>query len=135
MINTGIKYIEWRDEFSLGIPDVDHEHRELIELINELLEKIAGAGKSPEIMDYLGEILVKISSHFALEEKIMRESGYEEYFEHKRDHDRLLDEIREIMDRFEDSEKFDENEFATQLSLWFTEHFRTRDARFHKFFH
>ena len=28
--------ITWRDEYSVGLPDVDHEHRELIAMINEL---------------------------------------------------------------------------------------------------
>ena len=27
--------LAWRSEYSLGIPDVDHEHRELFDLINE----------------------------------------------------------------------------------------------------
>ncbi len=28
--------IEWKDEYSTGIADVDHEHQELIALINDL---------------------------------------------------------------------------------------------------
>ena len=35
-VNILMKLIEWRDKFQLGIPAVDHEHRELINLINEL---------------------------------------------------------------------------------------------------
>ena len=26
--------IEWQDEFKIGIPSIDHEHQELIALIN-----------------------------------------------------------------------------------------------------
>ena len=124
--------IEWRQEFALGVADVDHEHRELIELINELYRHLEQPSSVISVEDFLGEIYAKISAHFALEEKIMRERTYDQYEDHKADHERLLDEIRDIMDAYEDDARFDKNELATCLSTWFTEHFKTKDARLHK---
>ena len=63
----------------------------------------------------------------------MREHTYDQYEEHKADHERLLDEIRDIMDAYEDDARFDKNELAACLSTWFTEHFKTKDARLHKY--
>ena len=34
--------IRWRDEYCTGIASVDEEHKELVELINELTEKLRG---------------------------------------------------------------------------------------------
>ena len=82
-----MKLIEWRDEFLLGMPNVDHEHRQLIELINELYENYLKGGSKSAVMDFLGEIYVKITAHFALEEKIMRELIYDQYTDHKTDHE------------------------------------------------
>jgi len=48
-----------------------------------------------EAMDVLGDINARICAHFALEERLMRERGYDENREHKADHDRLLDDLRE----------------------------------------
>lgn len=127
--------IEWRQEFALGVADVDHEHRELIELINELYRHLEQPGSDVSVEDFLGEIYAKISAHFALEEKIMRERTYDQYADHKADHERLLDEIRDIMDAYEDDTRFDKNELAACLSTWFTEHFKTKDARLHKHLH
>jgi len=123
--------IEWREEFSVGVPAVDAEHRELIALINETYRVLVREGSRDAVPEFLGEIYARISAHFALEEKIMREHGYDEYREHKADHERLLDELRDIMDDFEDEASFDEKAFAAELSSWFTEHFKTRDARLH----
>ena len=68
--------IEWRDEFSTGDPAVDHEHRELVELINELHGKLSSGDHSTEAVEnFLGEIYLKITAHFALEERMMREAG------------------------------------------------------------
>jgi hemerythrin-like metal-binding protein len=124
--------IEWKDEFSTGIADVDYEHQEMIGLINELYANLTAETSTLTIMDFLGEINTKISAHFALEEKIMRERLYDQYQDHKDDHERLLDQIRDIMDDYEDNANFDSEDFSKRLGTWFTEHFKTKDARFHK---
>lgn len=123
--------IEWKDEYSVGVPAVDAEHRELIELINSLYDGMRLNERGPDVMAFLGEIYARIASHFALEELLMRRHEYDEYREHKRDHEQLLDEIRDIMDDYEDGRMLDEDELARRLDAWFSEHFRTRDARLH----
>ena len=35
--------LQWREEFSVGIEEVDHEHRELIELIRSLQQDLQAA--------------------------------------------------------------------------------------------
>ncbi|MGD2055831.1 MAG: bacteriohemerythrin [Gammaproteobacteria bacterium] len=124
--------IEWKDEFATGIPDVDHEHRQLIELINELHRATSDTQSDYPVPAFLGEIYAHVAAHFALEEKIMREHNYDQYRDHKSDHERLLDELRDIMDDYEENAYFDDAEFAEHLNHWFVDHFKTRDARLHK---
>ncbi len=124
--------VEWRAEFSVGVLAVDHEHRELIDIINAAHAKLGVAGAQHLVADFLGEIHARISAHFALEEKLMREQGYDKYEDHKADHERLLDEIRDIMDEYEGRVGLDEKAFGARLRVWFIEHFRTKDARFHR---
>ncbi|UCH52718.1 MAG: hemerythrin family protein [Pseudomonadota bacterium] len=124
--------VEWREEFKLGIASVDHEHEELIALINEVHRQLHSPDSTLTVSDYLGEIFARISAHFALEERIMQTSSYDRYKEHKADHERLLDGIRDLMDDYEDRLHYDEAGFAESLRRWFTEHFKTHDARLHK---
>jgi hemerythrin-like metal-binding protein len=126
--------IEWRDEFAVGVAAVDHEHREMIDLINTTYQRLVEGESSMTVGNFLGEIYAKISAHFALEEKLMRDHHYDQYTDHKEDHERLLDDIRDIMDDFEmnDAAVFDRDRFAQQLRGWFSEHFKTRDARLHQ---
>ena len=125
--------IEWRDEFLLGIPAVDHEHRELIGLINELYDSYSARDSKVTTMDFLGELYAKIAAHFALEEKIMLEKGYDQYQDHKSEHEKLLDEICDFMDDFESDQTFPEGVFKELLETWFVSHFRNKDARLHKY--
>src|SRR3974390_1372873 len=91
-------FIEWRKEFETGVPGVDHEHRELVTLINRLAEEIAAGADKEGVRRFLGEVFARIAAHFALEESIMRKHGYDEYEAHKAEHETLLDDIRDIMD-------------------------------------
>lgn len=124
--------IAWDDRFSVGDASVDHEHRELIGLINETYDRLKRPDADITVPDFLGEIYARISAHFALEEKLMRASRYVHFKEHKTDHERLLDEIRDIMDDYEDRRIFDAEQLAQRLETWFTGHFRTHDARLHR---
>jgi hemerythrin-like metal-binding protein len=124
--------INWDEKYSVGVASVDHEHRELIELINATHEKLLRSESSGAVLEFLGEIYGRIAAHFALEERLMRKQHYSHYAGHKADHERLLDEIREIMDDYEDKTFFDEAQLAGRLHAWFSEHFRDHDARLHR---
>lgn len=123
--------IDWKPEFSVGIPSVDYEHQQLVGLINDGHENLVQKTGLFSTQDFLGEVFAKISSHFALEEKIMREANYDMYQEHKQDHEKLLDQIRDIMDVYESEGYFNDEELAEHLQNWFTNHFKNQDARLH----
>jgi hemerythrin len=124
--------LQWNDSFSVGVPAVDHEHREMIALINELHATLVRDQSDPAVEAFLGEVHARIAAHFALEEKLMRERRYDEFDAHKTDHERLLDDIRDIMDAFDADPRLDEAAFSRRLHGWFSEHFRTYDARLHE---
>ncbi len=124
--------IAWREEFALGIPGVDHEHRELIELINRIHAEATGTAHASALVGFLGELHAQISAHFALEEREMRERGYDGYAEHKGDHERLLEEIHEMIEDYEAGRFVDLDRFSRSLDAWFTGHFRDQDARLHR---
>jgi len=125
--------VQWREEYRTGVASVDHEHQGLIQILNDLYAQLGGNANKDAVAAFLGEVNAKISAHFALEEKIMRERGYDQYADHKADHERLLDGIRDIMDGYDRGAylTFDQR-LAAHLRDWFTEHFKTKDARLHK---
>ncbi|UCH74515.1 MAG: hemerythrin family protein [Rhodospirillales bacterium] len=126
--------LEWRDDFSIGIPSIDYEHKGMIRLINQLHDSLSAGASRDAVADFLGEIHSLISAHFALEEKEMLEMGYTSFKAHKADHERLLDEIRDIMDAFETQEADDYfDALGRRLDTWFSEHFRTQDAELHRY--
>lgn len=129
--HDGPPLLVWSDAFCTGLAGVDHEHRQLIDLINNLYRVMAHDGSSSLTDEFLGEIYARISAHFALEDKIMRDAGYDQYASHKADHEALLDRLRDIMDDAADDDTYSHQELAHDLEQWFTVHFRTHDPRLH----
>ena len=126
--------LRWKPSFSLGIPSVDLEHRELIAMVNEVyarLEARCGEGEPLAIEAALGEIHAGIAAHFALEEVIMRQTAYAGYAAHKDNHEALLDQIRDLMDVYCADPQQGRARLERELSNWFGQHFSTFDAWLH----
>ncbi len=123
--------IEWKEKYQTGRPEVDHEHRELVALINQLHDEASNSGDA-DVEGFFGDLFAAISSHFALEERAMREASYAGYGDHKNDHERLLDDLRDIMESWEQASRPSwSSQLAAALDAWFTVHFATFDARLH----
>lgn len=123
--------LNWKPEFSVGVESVDHEHEQMINLINEIYDELKARRDADSIEQFMGDVHFAISAHFALEEKLMRDALYPEYEAHKEEHEELLDQIRDLMDQF----AFDPEKgfvlLQDRLSIWFERHFSTYDARLH----
>lgn len=124
--------LQWKDSYSVGIEAVDYEHKELIDLINRVYDVLMTKGEMLTVAGFFGDLIKAISAHFALEERFMREHGYDHLMQHKADHERLLDHIHDIADDFERDALADRDALAARLEAWFSRHFETHDARLHK---
>ena len=127
--------IEWRKELCTGVSGVDYEHQQLIKEINAIYTLIDDQADKEDIIDSLGDIYGNISAHFALEEQMMEKHNYDQYKEHQADHERLLDDIRDITEEFENATELNQTKFKQKLNDWFLHHFGTFDSRLHSLAH
>ena len=122
--------IEWLDAFETGISSVDHEHRQMIALLNEMADAVQPDAGPERVAALLGEVYAKIQAHFALEERTMREGRYSGLAAHKADHERLLDVLRELMESHEADPSYEYREaLSLRLRDWFMIHFHEHDAK------
>ncbi len=126
--------LSWNDRYSTGIDEVDFEHRELVDLINRIYETYrAGDGGGDAVAALFGDLNKAISAHFALEEHHMRGAAYPGLAPHKADHERLLDDLRDMMEAQEaTATRIEPDALGGTLDAWFSVHFRTHDARLFK---
>lgn len=127
-----MELIKWSDKFATGIPGIDSEHQGLIESINSLYVKQHTDADKDELINILNNIYGSIHAHFMLEEKLMVKNAYDKYEEHRDDHARLLDDIRDITTELEQTSNLDEQQLKSKLNDWFFIHFKTHDSKLHK---
>jgi hemerythrin len=123
--------IEWKEEYSIGNASVDQEHELLITQINKLYEQLGLPLDTETIESMLADIQADISTHFALEELLMQEAGFVEFEEHKQDHERLLDQIDDMIFHFTEDPESGKELLINRLSDWFSHHFKGFDTRLH----
>ena len=122
--------IIWSEDFLIGIEELDHEHRCLIEDINKLHRDLLEHVDVDRIKGTLGSIHARIQAHFALEEHVMVSHEYPHYPEHKAEHEQLLDEYTELMTKFErDPNLSDREAIQGVLCQWIVSHILTSDKK------
>ena len=68
--------LEWNDGMSVGIPEIDEDHKRFISLIDELNHSITEKMKATEIQRRLQHVIEDANRHFEQEEKFFREQRY-----------------------------------------------------------
>jgi hemerythrin len=81
--------LKWSELWNIGVPEVDAQHRQLVEQIAALAEatKLGRPDGLQQTIDFLGKYVV---DHFGTEERLMREHDYHRYPQHKAEHDALV---------------------------------------------
>lgn len=83
----------WRDSYACGHAEIDHEHRELFDLANALIEA-AQSGNNIEAA--LSALLAHLEQHFTHEEAVLAERHYPRLEEHRNAHLSLLRKAAEL---------------------------------------
>lgn len=123
--------IDWNEDFAVGIPEVDNDHQELIQDINDLYEQLGSDLHELTVMDFLGAVYAEAREHFIREEDLMLEHDYPGYEDHKAEHEQFLERMGELMDEYQDDVHNEEGGMSLWLSHWFVNHFQGHDAYLH----
>jgi len=125
--------INWRAEFETGLYEADLEHARLLDRINALYHSLGKSPSESAVHEVLTGVYTEVAKHFAYEEKAMQEHGYDQFAEHKADHDTLLGELRDLIASVDEALTLDyEKVLMARLIVWFSEHFKGKDTRLHQ---
>ena len=93
----------WKDSLLIGVPQIDTQHRELVEAIDILMQAcMQGKGRT-EIEKTLNFALKYTLGHFKDEEKIQVQYAYPGYREHKKIHEDFTKDITALAGEFRKS--------------------------------
>ena len=122
--------VEWSEELSVGIEEIDSQHRVLVDLLNDLHRAIVEHHGSEASQRILAELLEYTRIHFAVEESLMRILGYPDYEEHKHHHELLLNEVHTLSQKLAEGKKSVNFELLHFLKMWLTKHIMEEDRQY-----
>ena len=132
-----ISYIVWNKEYSVDVPEIDLQHKELMNLVNNTIRQCSGniINEKKYFNKLINESLKYLQKHFSTEEQIFEKTGYDKKDEHKNEHKMLLDSINRITDEMEDGNKeFDLLKITLNLKEWLLTHILAYDITAKKYF-
>lgn len=87
----------WTNEFESGNPEIDNDHKLLVEYVNQLHDLIVKQYPIDTIREHILFMNKHIQNHFSHEEAILMKYKYAEYMEHRAIHHRILSEYEIIV--------------------------------------
>lgn len=125
-----MKDIVWGDVLSVGVDEIDEDHRKLVNIFNILNQSVT-EGASPEYMTAVLEELINCTVwHFSHEERLMLKYGYEGMEEHKAEHQELIESAKEIQLNILQGYKAIAEKDIEVLERWLTGHILSTDMKF-----
>ncbi len=133
MVTATTQLFPWSDTYSVKIGLIDSQHKNLVNIINELHQAmITGHGK--EQLGIILSTLIKYTQfHFKTEEGLMESHQYPEYSCHKTEHDQLTKTVLDFRDKFQRNELGLTTEVMGFLKDWLSKHILGSDKRYAPF--
>jgi hemerythrin-like metal-binding protein len=80
----------WTEEMSVGVEELDDDHKQLIALLNEANDKLSSAQSREVVGEVLDRLVNRTTTHFAHEEALFGQTGFPGAEAHRREHDLML---------------------------------------------
>lgn len=87
--------VAWSDEFNLGMPEIDAQHKVLLDLINQVWRAVVSNAGHAQTLAIVDELEKYTLTHFTAEEIFMREIDYQHFVDHKDEHQKFVARVVE----------------------------------------
>ncbi|NEX17591.1 MAG: hypothetical protein C1943_13430 [Halochromatium sp.] len=117
-----MKDLLWDKTLSVDVPEIDQDHRRLLELFNRLAHAVAEAEPQAEIEAIMDELISCTAWHFRHEERLMDKHGVPGRDEHRAEHQDLINSGRALQQQLQQSSRPPSAQEIEFLEHWLTGH-------------
>ena len=125
--------VSWNDSLSVNIESIDKEHRKLIDMLNEFYDNIVSKSNKENISELIKKMKDYTVFHFINEERQLRQHNYPKFEEHKAEHQKFIDKVTEMENRFNEGKLILSLEVTTFLKDWLQHHIMVIDKKYSNF--
>ena len=127
--------IEWDDSLSVGIDEIDEQHKTLLKRLNDLSKAIGMNQGEMEIVKTLDFMSDYTDHHFSAEENHMAEVGYPGLGHQQEQHEEFKGLLKQLEQDFREDGATKElaDSIDTFLANWLLKHIKEVDHKFGRF--
>ena len=129
-----MSYLEWTDKLSVGVHEIDDQHRSLIGLINNFYDAIQHERANQETALTLEKLAAYAVFHFQTEENYMNKFNYPGYLPHKLAHEEFTKKITGFQQDFLEKKHVEPLALIAFLNVWIVNHIETVDKQYSETF-
>ena len=122
--------VRWSDAFSVGINQVDNQHLGLFKSMNHLYQAVTENMPIEQVKTRLYDLVKLAKQHLIDEEALMERAGYHDTPAHKQVHVKLLNDLDNLLRKYERREEGSEMEIIFFLKNWLIDHIFRVDKRY-----
>ncbi len=126
--------ITWTEDFSVGVVEIDNQHKKLVNMINELHHAMAEGKGNMNVGDIINRLVDYSVYHFKTEEKYFDKFNYPETEAHKKIHSDFVKKVSIFKGEFDNNEVMLTIDVLNFLSNWLREHILGEDMDYSDFF-
>jgi hemerythrin-like metal-binding protein len=130
-----MQLISWSPTLSVGIEEIDKQHKELIRLINELHDAMRAGKGQTSVGPTLAGLINYTVYHFGTEEQLFNETGYPAAKQHLELHKSLTKQVVDIKRRYDAGEPVITIDLMEFLRNWLNDHIKGVDKKYTAHFH
>lgn len=124
------RYVRWDDRFSTGVELIDNDHKQLVNLLNQLVSSMYYSTGKDFVMEALRGVVDYTEYHFGREEQLMNTHGYPQGDEHKAEHAEMISRAHDFFQRLErGDEDVVVHEAHDYLKGWLINHICSTDRK------
>jgi len=127
-------FLQWSEAFEVSIPKVDAEHRHLVAIVNSFHQVYRSGAARERVFPVLNLLVQYVEVHFQSEESLMAAGKYPDLLKHRREHDKLTDQIFELAQKYEAGDAEITYEVMEFLKTWLLDHILQMDKKLEPFF-
>ncbi|MDR0322759.1 MAG: bacteriohemerythrin [Treponema sp.] len=130
--SSTIEMIVWGEQYEVNIPLIDSQHKELVELINQLIHacRIGTEVAEATFAKAMHKMVDYVRFHFSAEIELLEKIKYPDCHEHKKQHEKLVSAILSAVKDFNEGKDFVPNHFVRTLKDWVFEHIAVFDKQY-----
>ena len=123
-------FFEWTDELSVGVEQMDIQHKKLITIINNFHNTVSMGDDKSAVQKAVDGLVDYIKMHFSEEEALMQKYNFPQSDIHRRVHERLAQDVNEYVEKLQAGQKIMGIEMAFFLKGWLENHIGETDKKY-----